>query len=850
MATISEKAIDNFDRIIITSTNAASSSQPHSLSDNEWGWGETLDDSEVAIEPHISFTDERDQSKSLKDQFHNQGNHIIPSSSSTSPKVTHSSSPRNQSNEHLHPTTAVLHRQQHSNNNIKKSMTSSPSFQELESAIGATIALNLGHSSSEDLENANKTQSPNSPGHGLFLDAIAQQKMQHQRQKQKQQYQQYANQQIQYSPSHNSTKADLNTFICEQESRAIILFHSPSISTSVVRDACQKFGVLYYIRPEFHFKGVTLLCYFDLRSAIKAKTSLTEILGDDAEVAAHYSMQLHTSSNSCDEFRLIVKKVPQDLPDAEVQSVFSRFGQIRSFEKAITSDGSSSGSDGCSGVDESQTDNQIETTATFFVEFFSMQDARLAASELSSSQMWGARASISFTPLEEHKQQLGRLLLGMLSKWRTEQTNMSVHSNQMPGQFMQMLNTAPIFPGAPHHGAGMYSHPAMINNSNVHPGDPSMVIQSNFIPSQMSGPMPVQVMYSYPTQASQIFHSNSYSNLQNMGGYYDSSKSTADSSRYPDQDKGPRMDYQPQSKPMSQEHSLSGSSSPRQPGSSKGNGQVYSAAINSYATASANLQSMHTYNGVPTDPRPHHHYGGHAGQTSNGFNGRGGNGRMQRGNGGVNSHATHSSSDGGDSEFILDAEKLLSGIETRTTLMVRNIPNKYHQQMLLDEVNVRHEGTYDFFYLPIDFKNKCNVGYCFINFLEVGYILPFVKDFNGQRWKSFNSEKVCVITFARIQGKTAMISRFQNSSLLEKDDEYQPLLFHSSGPDRGKQEHFPLNRANRQQPQQMTLAQARVSHNTSPSGTNGSDLYSSVSSTPSFLSNGTNYHHSADSYHN
>ena len=39
-------------------------------------------------------------------------------------------------------------------------------------------------------------------------------------------------------------------------------------------------------------------------------------------------------------------------------------------------------------------------------------------------------------------------------------------------------------------------------------------------------------------------------------------------------------------------------------------------------------------------------------------------------------------------------------------------------------------------------QNRCNVGYCFINFLEPRYILPFVQNFEGQRWKSFNSEKV------------------------------------------------------------------------------------------------------------
>jgi hypothetical protein len=124
---------------------------------------------------------------------------------------------------------------------------------------------------------------------------------------------------------------------------------------------------------------------------------------------------------------------------------------------------------------------------------------------------------------------------------------------------------------------------------------------------------------------------------------------------------------------------------------------------------------------------------------------------------------------------------------------VRNIPNKYNQQMLLEEVNQKHEGTYDFFYLPIDFKNRCNVGYCFINFLDPKFIPPFVLEFNGQRWKSFNSEKICAVSFARIQGKSAMVSRFQNSSLLEKDDEYQPLLFHSSGPEQGRPEPFPTS---------------------------------------------------------
>lgn len=86
--------------------------------------------------------------------------------------------------------------------------------------------------------------------------------------------------------------------------------------------------------------------------------------------------------------------------------------------------------------------------------------------------------------------------------------------------------------------------------------------------------------------------------------------------------------------------------------------------------------------------------------------------------------------------------------------MVRNIPNKYTQTMLLQEIDASYRGAYDFFYLPIDFKNKCNVGYAFINFMDYRRIVPFFQEFNGQRWKNFNSEKVggCVCALLGFSG--------------------------------------------------------------------------------------------------
>jgi protein phosphatase 1 regulatory subunit 42 len=110
----------------------------------------------------------------------------------------------------------------------------------------------------------------------------------------------------------------------------------------------------------------------------------------------------------------------------------------------------------------------------------------------------------------------------------------------------------------------------------------------------------------------------------------------------------------------------------------------------------------------------------------------------------------------------------------------------------LQTIEEAFRGTFDFFYLPIDFKNKCNVGYAFINMIEPRHILPLVERFDNRRWEKFNSEKVCQISYARIQGRAALISHFQNSSLMHEDKRCRPVLFVTDGPGAGEQEPFPV----------------------------------------------------------
>ena len=74
---------------------------------------------------------------------------------------------------------------------------------------------------------------------------------------------------------------------------------------------------------------------------------------------------------------------------------------------------------------------------------------------------------------------------------------------------------------------------------------------------------------------------------------------------------------------------------------------------------------------------------------------------------------------------MLCIDNIVNGLDERTTIMIKNIPNKYTQQMLLSTIDRSQRDNYDFFYLPIDFKNNCNMGYAFINFVDSIFIVDF-----------------------------------------------------------------------------------------------------------------------------
>ncbi|WRX19509.1 RNA recognition motif domain - like 10 [Theobroma cacao] len=163
------------------------------------------------------------------------------------------------------------------------------------------------------------------------------------------------------------------------------------------------------------------------------------------------------------------------------------------------------------------------------------------------------------------------------------------------------------------------------------------------------------------------------------------------------------------------------------------------------------------------------------------------------------------SSNADKKQYELDIDRIIRGEDSRTTLMIKNIPNKHpdgipQRCFWLLLMSIVEELMILFTCQLTSRQNKCNVGYAFINMIDPQQIIPFHKAFNGKKWEKFNSEKVASLAYARIQGKAALIAHFQNSSLMNEDKRCRPILFHTDGPNAGDQEPFPMGTNIRSRP--------------------------------------------------
>lgn len=118
-----------------------------------------------------------------------------------------------------------------------------------------------------------------------------------------------------------------------------------------------------------------------------------------------------------------------------------------------------------------------------------------------------------------------------------------------------------------------------------------------------------------------------------------------------------------------------------------------------------------------------------------------------------------------------------------STVMLRNVPYDARQRgvlSLLEEEGFK--GRFDFFYAPLDFKSKNNLGYAFVNLQSVEVAKEFFKHFDGRRIVSRPGwDKPLRVCWARVQGLSANIDHYKNSPVNEMPVEFKPMLFDATG---------------------------------------------------------------------
>mmetsp|Transcript_47646 Transcript_47646/g.111503 ORF Transcript_47646/g.111503 Transcript_47646/m.111503 type:complete len:525 (+) Transcript_47646:77-1651(+) len=146
-----------------------------------------------------------------------------------------------------------------------------------------------------------------------------------------------------------------------------------------------------------------------------------------------------------------------------------------------------------------------------------------------------------------------------------------------------------------------------------------------------------------------------------------------------------------------------------------------------------------------------------------------------------------------------------------TTVMIRNIPTEYTQDELIMEVSevMGSPHFFDFFYLPWDTQNDCNIGYVFVNFPDPAAAQNAVRAFSNYHFRLHDSKKVGKVSPAHIQGLENNLRHLQDRAVVLGNHPCSPIVM-------WKGQKVELSLIFQELRTQDTLRKFESGHNSSP----------------------------------
>mmetsp|Transcript_30985 Transcript_30985/g.68034 ORF Transcript_30985/g.68034 Transcript_30985/m.68034 type:complete len:227 (+) Transcript_30985:78-758(+) len=116
-----------------------------------------------------------------------------------------------------------------------------------------------------------------------------------------------------------------------------------------------------------------------------------------------------------------------------------------------------------------------------------------------------------------------------------------------------------------------------------------------------------------------------------------------------------------------------------------------------------------------------------------------------------------------------------------TTLMLRNIPNRFQEEELCEYLDEQGwTGNYDAVFVPLDKRSNCNRGYAFINFVNRTEFEKGMQLLRGLSFPNTYSSKMTEVSIANVQGRDALRERAQAAETRRlKQVEDMGYLLHS-----------------------------------------------------------------------